>query len=174
MSEDRGDEGGGAERAATGLEPVRSRRANPLLLTAVLLAAMTLYYFLIAWRGFYLLMEDRWILKVLGVAVLVLPLISVQVVLAQLRFGVSCQLLAIGMREARLFTEAPVLPRLPSGQLDREATDAWFDRQRSVVERAPQDWRAWFRLAQAYDLAGDRKRAREAIRTAIEKSKQRG
>jgi Flp pilus assembly protein TadD len=39
-----------------------------------------------------------------------------------------------------------------------------------VVERAPDDWRGWFRLAQAYDLAGDRKRAREALRTAIAKA----
>lgn len=158
----------------TGLEPVRRRRANPLLLASVLVTAMLLYYFLIAWRGFYLIMEDHWIFKVLGIAVLTLPLTGVLLVLAKLRFALACQLLAIGMREAGLSTELPALPRLPSGRLDREAADAWFDRQRSVVERAPHDWRAWFRLAQAYDLAGDRKRAREAMRTAFEKSKQRG
>jgi Flp pilus assembly protein TadD len=36
------------------------------------------------------------------------------------------------------------------------------------VEQSPEDWRAWFRLAHAYDVAGDRGRAREAMRKAIE------
>ena len=33
---------------------------------------------------------------------------------------------------------------------------------------APQDWRGWYALAHAYDLAGDRKRARSAMRHAID------
>jgi len=36
------------------------------------------------------------------------------------------------------------------------------------VEAAPEDWRGWYRLGHAYDLAGDRKRARSAMRQAIE------
>ena len=39
---------------------------------------------------------------------------------------------------------------------------------RAEVEAAPDDWRGWYRLAHAYDLAGDRKRARSAMRQAIE------
>lgn len=150
----------------------RGRRANPLLLVTALLTAMALYYFLIGWRGFYLLMEDRWIFKALGVAVLMLPLLGVWMVLARLRVALGCQLLAIGMRETGLSTEPPALPRQPSGRLDRQAAEAWFDQQREVVRQAPQDWRGWLRLARAYDLAGDRKQARESMRTAIEKSKQ--
>ncbi|WP_312678621.1 tetratricopeptide repeat protein, partial [Microbacterium sp.] len=38
---------------------------------------------------------------------------------------------------------------------------------RADVEQHPSDWRAWFRLGLAYDGAGDRTRARQAIRKAI-------
>ena len=31
----------------------------------------------------------------------------------------------------------------------------------------PDDWRRWYRLARAYDHAGDRRRAREAMKTAL-------
>lgn len=150
--------------------PARGRRGNPLAVVAVLVAALAFYFVLIGYRGLYLLGQDRWILKLLGAAVLVLPVIGCWVVAAELRFGLASQRLERRLREAGESTELPVLPRLASGRVDRGAADAWFDQQRAVVERAPQDWRAWFRLAQAYDLAGDRRRARAAMRTAIEKS----
>jgi hypothetical protein len=171
MSEDRGDGQAIDDRRGTGPGLVK-RRTNPLLLVAVVLVAMLSYYFLIAWRGFYLIMEDRWILKALGIAVLVLPLIGAQVVLAKLRFGVACQLLVMSMRDEGKSLALPALPRLPSGRKDRRAAEAWREQQREAVQQEPQDWRAWFRLAQAHDLAGDPKRAREALRTAIEKRKQ--
>ena len=60
------------------------------------------------------------------------------------------------------------LPRRPSGRVDRDAADAWFEQRRADVEARPRDWRAWFLLAQAYDLAGDRGRARETMRKAID------
>ena len=38
---------------------------------------------------------------------------------------------------------------------------------RAQTEAAPEDWRTWFRLALAYDAAGDRTRARAAARHAV-------
>jgi Flp pilus assembly protein TadD len=35
------------------------------------------------------------------------------------------------------------------------------------VQEAPDDWRAWYRLAIGYDDARDRKRARSAMREAV-------
>ena len=67
----------------------------------------------------------------------------------------------------RLDEDPPELPRSPSGRVDRTAADELFDRRRVEVEAAPEDWRRWYRLAVAYDLAGDRRRARAAMRTAI-------
>jgi len=147
-----------------------ARRTNPIVVVAALVGAMSVYFVLIGWRGLYLLGQDRWVLKILGVAVLVLPLIGVWVVVAELRFGLASQRLAERMAAAGDSTELPDLPRRRSGRIERNAADAWFAEQRAVVEGAPDDWSGWFRLAQAYDLAGDRRRAREALRTAIEKA----
>ena len=59
------------------------------------------------------------------------------------------------------------LPRRPSGRVDRAAADGMFADMRARVEERPDDWRSWFRLALAYDAAGDRTRAREAARHAL-------
>lgn len=133
---------------------------------ALLLVALAAYFVLIGYRGLYLLSQPPTTLKVLGVAVLALPLVGCWVVFAELRFGLATQRLG-----AQLDTEAvppePDLASLPSGRVDRAAADDLFDRRRVAVETDPQDWRGWYHLAVAYDLAGDRKRARAAMRTAI-------
>ncbi len=149
-------------------QPVR--RTNPLIIVIVLVLAMAVYFVLIGYRASFLLGQGRWTLKLLGAAVLVLPLVGIWVVVAELRFGLASQRLAERLRADGISPAPPELPRLPSGRPDRSAADAWFERQRAVVERAPEDWRGWFGLAQAYDLAGDRRRARQALRTAISKA----
>ena len=63
------------------------------------------------------------------------------------------------------------LPLSPSGRIEREAADSVFPRYKSDVEQHPEDWRAWFRLALAYDASGDRRRARWATRQAIKLSR---
>jgi len=146
------------------------RGSNPLVVVLMLLAALAVYFVLIGYRGLYLLGQHRLTLKVLGVAVLVLPLLGIYVVVAELRFGLASQRLAERLIAGGESAAPPQLPRLPSGRPDRAAADEWFQRQRVVVEADPQDWRGWYRLAQAYDLAGDRRRAREALRTAIAKA----
>ena len=55
----------------------------------------------------------------------------------------------------------------PSGRVDRDDADAVFPAYRAEVEQHPDDWRAWYRLGVAYDAAGDRRRARSAVRSAI-------
>lgn len=146
------------------------RRSNPLVVVIVLIIALALYFLLIGYRGIYLLAQGRWDLKLLGVAVLILPLIGIWVVVAEVRFGLASQRLAERLIAEGESASPPEIPRHPSGRPDRRSADAVFERQRAVVEAAPDDWRGWFRLAQAYDLAGDRRRGREALRTAIEKA----
>ena len=58
------------------------------------------------------------------------------------------------------------LPRSPGGRIDRAAATEAFATARAEAEADPQDWAVWYRLAFAYDAAGDRRRAREALRTA--------
>lgn len=59
------------------------------------------------------------------------------------------------------------LPRLPSGRIQRDAADAMFATVRAELDADPDNWRRWYRLARAYDYAGDRGRARETMRTAV-------
>lgn len=132
-------------------------------MVAVLIAALVLYFVIIGYRGIYLLHQHALTLKVLGVAVLVLPLIGVYVVVAEMRFGFATERLAQRMPE----TDHAPLPRTAGGRIDRAAADARFDERRREVEADPQDWRRWYRLALAYDEAGDRRRARGAMRAAI-------
>jgi hypothetical protein len=136
---------------------------------ALLVLALAVYFGLIGYRGIYLLGQDAIALKVLGAAVLVLPLIGIVLVVAELRFGVATQRLAERLDEQGVPVE-PEPDRLPSGRVDRDAADAVFAQRRAEVEQSPDDWRAWYRLALAYDDAGDRRRARAAMRTAIAKA----
>jgi Flp pilus assembly protein TadD len=52
--------------------------------------------------------------------------------------------------------------------VDRDAADAWFEQRRAELEAHPDDWRHWYRLAHAYDIAGDRRRARTTMRKALD------
>ncbi len=138
---------------------------RPRLVVAVLVLALAFYFGLIGYRGVYLITQPGWIERILGGAVLVLPLVGIWVVVVELRFGRQAQLLT-----AELGPGDPLdIPRRPSGRVDRDAADLVFERQRATVEQDPGDWRGWYRLAEAYDIAGDRRRAREAMRTAIER-----
>ena len=104
---------------------------------------------------------------VLGAALLVLPVLGVLLVWREVEFGRRTAVLAATLeREGGLPVDD--LPRRPSGRVDRGAADAEFVRMREQAEANPDDWRTWFRLALAYDAAGDRTRAREAARHALD------
>jgi len=136
-------------------------RRTALLLVGVL----AVYLVLVGWRGVLLVRTGDAVAVALGLAVLVLPVIAAVVVAREVRFGVATQRMA---RELEAAGGLPVddLPRRPSGRVVRGAADATFAGRRAEVEAAPEDWRAWYRLAVAYDDAGDRRRAREAMRHA--------
>jgi hypothetical protein len=102
----------------------------------------------------------------LGLAVLILPLLGLWVLAREWRFGQATQRLGAELA-ARGELPADDLPRRPSGRPERAAADARFAEVRTRVEAAPDAWEGWFELAWAYDAAGDRKRARAAMRRAI-------
>ncbi|MCW2605536.1 MAG: hypothetical protein JWO60_229 [Frankiales bacterium] len=104
----------------------------------------------------------------LGLGVLLLVVVGGLLVVGEVRFGLASQRLG-----ERLAAEGglPSLPDdvelLPSGRVSRASADALFAERQAEVEAAPEDWRAWFRLADAYGLARDTPRGRKAMRTAI-------
>ncbi|HEX3003595.1 MAG TPA: hypothetical protein VHO27_05250, partial [Angustibacter sp.] len=116
--------------------------------------------------GVLLVRDGRPAAVTLGLGVLVLPVIAGWAVWKEVRFGLATQRLA-RILDAEGGLPVDDLPRRPSGRVDRAAADAAFEGYRGDVEREPGDWRAWYRLATAYDAAGDRRRARAAARQAI-------
>jgi hypothetical protein len=69
--------------------------------------------------------------------------------------------------EGGLPYDPPDVQRTASGRLDKADADRVFAERRSDVEAAPEDWRAWWRLAAAYGDARDPRRGRRAMRTAV-------
>jgi hypothetical protein len=138
--------------------------------TVALVAAVVVAYAVILGVKAVALLRDGSVLAVLlGLAILVVPVVGVVLVVREVQFGRRCARLASTLeREGGLPVDD--LPRRPSGRVDRRAAEEWFDRARAETEATPGSWRAWFRLALAYDAAGDRTRARAAARHAIELS----
>jgi Flp pilus assembly protein TadD len=142
---------------------------NARRVVVLLVLVLAAYFAIIGYRGVYLVQQHAVGLRVLGAAVLVLPLVGLWVVVAEIRFGLATQRLAERLdAEGAPAEEQPA--RLPSGRIDRDSADALFECRRAEVEADPADWRGWYRLALAYDQAGDRRRARAAMRTAIERA----
>jgi hypothetical protein len=103
---------------------------------------------------------------VLGAAILVLPVVGAYVVWREVQFGAASARLAADLHAMRRWpTER--LPTRPSGRPDRAAADTVFALRKEEVDGHPDDWAAWYRLGLAYDDAGDRRRARQAVRYAI-------
>ncbi|WP_034272417.1 hypothetical protein [Haloechinothrix halophila] len=142
-------------------------RSKTLVISAVLTCFVVLYLVLLAGRGVELLRTGETIPVVLGVGVLLLPLLGVWVLVSTWRSGLRVQRLAARLAEEGGLPDTSELPRRPSGRVDRDAADAWFADRKAELDADPDDWRGWYRIAQAYDLAGDRRRARDAMRTAV-------
>ncbi|MCG8922893.1 hypothetical protein V1227_36075 [Lentzea sp. DG1S-22] len=138
------------------------------LTVGLLIAALAVYFVLLAGRAVALLRTGEVVGVLLGVGVLILPLLGVWLVYSNLRFGWETEKMARELDADGLLPDVSHLPRRPSGRVDRDAADSWFEERRAEVEASPDDWRTWFRLAYAYDVAGDRGRARQTMRKAIE------
>ncbi|KUH98663.1 hypothetical protein AU189_06230 [Mycolicibacterium acapulense] len=104
----------------------------------------------------------------LGLALMVLPLIGLWAMLSTLRAGLAHQRLARICHDEGMELDVSALPRMPSGRIQRDAADALFVTVRAELDNDPHNWRRWYRLARAYDYAGDRSRAREAMKRAVE------
>ncbi|HET6626116.1 MAG TPA: tetratricopeptide repeat protein [Nocardioidaceae bacterium] len=134
---------------------------------AVLVVVLVFYAVLIGAKGVALLGSGSAVGVVLGAGLLVIPLVGVWLVWREITFGRrSAELAAVLDEEGGLPVDD--LPRRPSGRVDRAAADEAFAERRTETAATPDSWRGWYRLALAYDDAGDRTRARAAVRHAIE------
>jgi hypothetical protein len=131
-------------------------------------AALLVYLVILADRAILLIATGETLPVLLGIGVLLLPLLGIWIVVATWRSGTKIQRLSRRLDAEGGLPDTSDLPRMPSGRVDRKAADTWFDERQAELEAEPEDWRGWYRLAYAYDIAGDRKRARETMRKAVD------
>jgi cytochrome c-type biogenesis protein CcmH/NrfG len=133
---------------------------------AVMAVLLALYIVLVGQRAWLLMTSGEVVGVAIGIAVGVLPLIAAWALGRELWFGVRAEQLGRRLEAEGGLPDDDVAVR-PSGRVVRAEGDAVFPAYRADAEAHPDDWRVWFRLGLAYDAAGDRRRAREAVRTAI-------
>lgn len=138
---------------------------------AVMTALLGLYLVFAVRYGLLLIEVGTPVSIAIGVALLVFPLVAGGALVAELVFTIRGDRLGQRLeQEGELPGEE--LPLLPSGRIDRAAADAVFPSYQAAVVARPGDWRTWYRLGLAYDAAGDRRRARWAVRQAIRRSRE--
>jgi hypothetical protein len=145
-----------------------SRALRIQVLIGFMCVALVVYFVMLGRAGVILVTSGRPAAIGLGAAIFLLPIVGLWAMIATLRAGFAHQRLARLAREGGMELDVSALPRRPSGRIEREAADALFGTVRAEVEDEPDDWRRWYRLARAYDYAGDRSRARETMRKAVE------
>lgn len=136
------------------------------VMVAILAILLVLYIVLVGYRAVVLLGTGEPVGIAMGAALIVLPVVGVWALWREIAFGVGAERLGV-----RLETEGGLPPEQvatrESGRPLRDAADELFPKYRDEAEAAPDDWRSWYRLGLVYDGAGDRRRARAAIRQAI-------
>lgn len=137
------------------------------LLIGFLCLALLVYFVTLTRTAVALLRTGTPAAVALGLGVLLLPIVGAWATVATVRAGLTHQRLARLAAEDGMDLDVSALPRTPSGRIQRDAADALFATVRGEVEADPDDWRRWYRLARAYDYAGDRTRARETMRKAV-------
>lgn len=133
---------------------------------AVMAVLLALYIVLVGQRAWLLLTSGEAVGIAIGVALIVLPIIAAWTLGRELWFGVRAQQLGRRLESEGGLPSDQVGVR-PSGRVLRDDADAVFPVHRADAAANPEDWRAWYRLGLAYDAAGDRRRARDAVRRAI-------
>jgi cytochrome c-type biogenesis protein CcmH/NrfG len=146
----------------------KSRGVRIQLMIALMCAALLVYIVLLGRTAVLMISSGRAVAIALGGALLILPVIGLWAMIATVSAGLAHQKLARLAADDGMELDVSALPRRPSGRIERDAADALFAQVRAELEDDPHDWRRWYRLARAYDYAGDRSRAREAMKKAVE------
>lgn len=137
------------------------------LVIGFLCVALVVYFAKLTSTAVALIRTGTPIAIALGIGVLLLPIVGAWAMVATLRAGLAHQRLARLAADDGMDLDVTDLPRTPGGRIQRDAADALFHTVHAELEADPDNWRRWYRLARAYDYAGDQGRAREAMRTAV-------
>ncbi|WP_368073079.1 hypothetical protein [Curtobacterium sp. MCBA15_009] len=143
---------------------------SPFWGAALMTLLLALYIGLVGQRAVAFVATGVPIGIAIGVALFVVAAVGALLLVLEVRFGV--RITRLGARlEREGGTPDDVVVVRPSGRPTRQAADEVFPRYKAAVESDPGDWRGWYRLGVVYDAAGDRKRARAAMREALARSR---
>ena len=120
-------------------------------------ALLSVYMAFSVSRGLVLISSESSPAKVLGVAVILIPLLGSYLVYREIRFGFATA------RIAKLVD--PEL--LPMKIASDEENEAYLEAAVETAKLTPESWVAWYQVALGYHITGDRKHARESMRHAV-------
>ncbi|HLS02214.1 MAG TPA: hypothetical protein VK054_09585 [Beutenbergiaceae bacterium] len=140
---------------------------------AAMTALLAVYTWLVGARAVVLMRTGEIVGIGIGLAALAIPLVVVWFTLKEWHQAHTVSRMYKHL-EAEGGLIADNLARTPAGRVDKDRARSEFSRFAHEVETNPEDWRAWFHLGWAYDAAGDRPRARRALRQATRLFRQRG
>lgn len=161
------EEAAGEPRPKQGPDPSRKDPRPILAMIAFLVVALCVYLVLLGRTAIGLIADGGVVSVGLGIGVLILPVLGVWMLVTTIHAGIEHQRLARLMVEQGRELDVSDLPRRPSGRIEHDAADALFEQVKSEWEADPSDWGNTYRIARAYDYAGDRKRAREMMTRAV-------
>jgi cytochrome c-type biogenesis protein CcmH/NrfG len=125
-----------------------------------------MYLVLVADRSFALVGSGEPIGIAIGSLMLFLPAVALWGIYMELRFGLRIEKLGELLKKDNAWPQFPFELK-PSGRPTKESAQEVFEQFRKKVVSDQTNWKAWFALGLAYDAAGDRARARKAMRQAI-------
>jgi tetratricopeptide (TPR) repeat protein len=125
-----------------------------------------MYLVLVAERSFALIGSGEPIGIAIGSLMIFLPALAFWGIAMELRFGLRIEKLGEVLKQENAWPQFPFVLR-PSGRPTKESAQDVFAEFRQKVESDESNWKTWFALGLAYDAAGDRPRARKAMRRAI-------
>ncbi|KXO93908.1 hypothetical protein [Tsukamurella pseudospumae] len=103
----------------------------------------------------------------LAIGMVLVGVMGLWILWSVLRNGYAHQRLAASAKALGRDLDVSDLPKMPSGRVQRDAADALFAEVKAEYEADPDSWVNTYRLARAYDYAGDRSRARDWMTKAV-------
>lgn len=143
------------------------RVVKPLVMVLAGLGLLVAFVYLVYLGWSMITASEHLAMRGLGVGVILLTAVGAWATWAIVRNGFELQLISAAAAAEGIELDISDLEHRPSGRLEHEAADALFDRVSAEYQALPEDWRTNYRLARAYDHAGDRIRAREVMRVAV-------
>jgi hypothetical protein len=140
---------------------------------ALFMSALVLIYLvLVGERSVALIGSGEPIGIAIGSLMIFLPALAFWGIFMELRFGLRIEKLGELLKQEGSWPKFPFELR-PSGRPTKQSAQDVFEEFREKVDADESNWKAWFALGLAYDAAGDRPRARKAMRQAIELAQKR-